>query len=101
MAFYNPPDLTDPMVFFDHYLWHLHDPKWRHWDEDDYKCSDEDKKKYKEIGDIIFRKIAHSDPETLEIIMREDIKRLKKVDEAVSFLVSKHTPINPRDVIYG
>lgn len=101
MAFYTPPDLTDPMVFFDHYLWHLYDPEWKYWDESQYECSDEDKKKYKEIGDIIFRRIAHSDPETLRIIINDDVKSLKRVDDAVSFLVDRHRPTDPRNVIYG
>lgn len=100
MAFVRPLDLSDPDVFLDHYLWHLYAPD-RKWNEDDYTCSDEDKKKYKEVGDIIFRRIAHSDPKTLEIIIREDVKNLKRVDEAVSFLVSEHIPFNPRDIIYG
>ena len=100
MAFVRPSDLSDPDVFFDHYLWHLYEPN-RKWNEEDYKCSDEDKKKYKEIGNIIFMKLAHSDPETLRIIMQDDIKGLKKVNDAVSFLVNNYTPINPRDIIYG
>ena len=101
MALRIPRDHTDPMVFFDDYLWYLSNPEWKYWNEDDYKCSDEDKKKYKEIGDIIFRKLAHSDTETLKIIILDDVKNLKRVDDAVSFLVNKHTPINPRDIIYG